>query len=80
MKVAASVLSVLVVGINIFFVVSYVHETLPAFWWVELVLAVCGLAYLGFIGYLTALLYGAMGGPGFQRIRVRCTTARNWTR
>ncbi|XP_043233069.1 natural resistance-associated macrophage protein 2-like isoform X1 [Amphibalanus amphitrite] len=69
MKIAASVLSALVVGINIFFVVSYVRDTLPAVWWADLMLAVSGLAYVGFIGYLTTLLYGAMGGLGFDRIR-----------
>ena len=71
MKIAASVLSVLVVGINIFFVVSYVRDTLPAVWWVDLLLSFYGLAYVGFICYLTLLLYGAMGGPGFDRVRVR---------
>ncbi|XP_037075131.1 natural resistance-associated macrophage protein 2-like isoform X2 [Pollicipes pollicipes] len=69
MKVLASILSVVVVGINVYFVVDYVKSTLPAVWWVDLLLALYGLFYIGFIGYLTALLYGVFGGPGFDRIR-----------
>jgi len=71
MKAAASVLSVVVVGINIYFVVDFVKTNLPAVWWVDLLLAIYGILYVGFIAYLTTLLYGVFDGPGFERIRER---------
>jgi len=71
MKVAASVLSVVVVGINIYFVIDFVKTNLPAVWWVDLLLAIYGILYVGFIAYLTTLLYGVFDGPGFERIRER---------
>lgn len=60
-KVAASLLSVVVITINLYFVSNFVHEKLPDHWTVYLAIAVFGILYLGFNLYLVARLLVVFG-------------------
>jgi hypothetical protein len=51
MKIIAAVLSIVVIGINMFFVVTYISE-LPSHWAIYLTMAILVLFYLAFVLYL----------------------------
>jgi len=59
-QVTTVLLTVLVVGINLFFATVYV-ETLPAAWYVYLPVAVMVFLYLLFLGYLSTFLAVVLG-------------------
>ena len=54
MKAIASTLTVVVVGINLYFVMVYLQE-LPNHWAIYLGVAVVTVAYLAFVVYLVCL-------------------------
>lgn len=70
MKAIVCVLTVVVVGINIYFLEDYVRNEWPHAWWVYLLVVIYGVFYLLFIAFLTAHMYGVFGLPGFDRIKV----------
>jgi len=61
-KVVLSILSVIIVGINLFFVGSTVTSSLPNTWWVFTIFGILGFLYLMFVGYLSLHLIVALGG------------------
>merc|ERR1740128_487608 len=61
-KVVLSILSVIIVGINLFFVGSTVANSLPNTWWIFTIFGILGVLYLTFVGYLTLHLVVALGG------------------
>ncbi|KAL1430022.1 hypothetical protein MTO96_015508 [Rhipicephalus appendiculatus] len=60
-KIGASLLSMLVISINLFFVSNFVRESLPSHWAIYLGVALFGLLYLGFNLYLLAHLLVVFG-------------------
>ncbi|XP_077516041.1 solute carrier family member malvolio isoform X1 [Amblyomma americanum] len=60
-KVGASLLSMVVIGINLYFVSNFVSENLPSHWAVYLGVAIFGVLYLGFNLYLLAHLLVVFG-------------------
>lgn len=54
-KVAASLLSAVVIAINLYFVSNFVRKELPDHWAIDLAMAVFGILYLGFNLYLVSL-------------------------
>lgn len=73
MKIIASTLTVVVVGINMYFVVVYLGE-LPNHWAIYLFVALLITAYLVFVAYLSLFCMAVMGAkfvhklPGIQGI------------
>jgi len=61
-KVVLSFLSLVIVGINLFFVGSTVSTSLPHTWWIYTIFGLVGLLYLIFVGYLSLHLVVALGG------------------
>lgn len=51
-KVTVSALSVVVIGINLFFVTRFVRDNLPNTWWVWLITAIFFTYYIVFMIYL----------------------------
>lgn len=60
-KIGASLLSMVVISINLYFVSNFVHENLPSHWAVYVGVALFGLLYLGFNLYLLAHLLVVFG-------------------
>ncbi|XP_037773733.1 natural resistance-associated macrophage protein 2-like [Penaeus monodon] len=60
-KVIASLLSVVVIGINIWFVVDFLNIYLSNQWWMYLILVLLSLFYFGLVFYLTLFLFLAFG-------------------
>lgn len=54
MKIVASLLAVVVIGINLFFVVVFMEE-LPSHWAIYLAIAIGVLLYMTFVVYLVSL-------------------------
>ena len=61
-KVILTLLSVVIVGINLFFVGSTVSTALPHSWWIYTLFGILGFLYLLFVGYLSLHLVVALGG------------------
>lgn len=61
-KVVLSFLSLVIVGINLFFVGSTVSTSLPHTWWIYTIFGLVGFLYLIFVGYLSLHLVVALGG------------------
>ena len=53
MKMIASVLTIVVIGINLFFVSVFIRE-LPEKWWLYLIIGVLLLLYMLFVIYLVS--------------------------
>ena len=53
MKTIAIVLTVSVIGINLFFVAVYI-QTLPSHWWIYTIIAVLVVLYMLFVIYLVS--------------------------
>lgn len=60
-KVLASLLSLLIIGINLWFVVNFLNATLSGQWWAYLLVVCCGVFYFSLIIYLTFFLVAAFG-------------------
>ncbi|CAN7996206.1 unnamed protein product, partial [Ixodes hexagonus] len=69
-KVAASLLSALVIAINLYFVSNFVKEQLPDHWAIDLAMAVFGILYLGFNLYLVGCLLVVFGCTSLVNIPV----------
>jgi len=61
-KVVLSFSSLVIVGINLFFVGSTVSTSLPHTWWIYTIFGLVGFLYLVFVGYLSLHLVVALGG------------------
>lgn len=62
-KVILTLLSVVVVGINLYFVTETVSTSLPPHWAIYTGFAILGLLYLMLVAYLSLHLIVAFGGP-----------------
>ncbi|XP_070000293.1 natural resistance-associated macrophage protein 2 isoform X2 [Penaeus vannamei] len=60
-KITASLLSVVVIAINIWFVVDFLNIYLSNQWWMYLILVLLSLFYFGLVFYLTLFLLMAFG-------------------
>jgi len=60
-KLIASTLSVIVIGINLYFVSTFVSENLPRQWFVYLLSTIFAFCYIGFNLYLVACLLVVFG-------------------
>ncbi|KAM7301163.1 protein Malvolio [Ixodes scapularis] len=67
-KVAASLLSAVVIAINLYFVSNFVRKELPDHWAVDLAMTVFGILYLGFNLYLVGCLLVVFGWTSLLRI------------
>lgn len=67
-KVAASLLSAVVIAINLYFVSNFVRKELPDHWAIDLAMAVFGILYLGFNLYLVGCLLVVFGWTSLLRI------------
>ena len=69
-KIVASILSAVVIGINIYFVMSFVETSLPESPLVYFGLSIFGVCYLAFCLYLTLHVMVSMGVTWFESNRV----------
>lgn len=69
-KVAASLLSMVVIAINLYFVSNFVTEYLPNHWAVDLAVSIFALLYLGFNLYLVGCLLVVFGWTSLTKIPV----------
>ncbi|XP_045603293.1 natural resistance-associated macrophage protein 2 isoform X2 [Procambarus clarkii] len=60
-KILASLLSLLVIAINMWFVVNFLGTRLDGQWWAYLLVCVCGIMYFSLIIYLALFLAIAFG-------------------
>jgi hypothetical protein len=69
-RIVATLLSVTVIGVNIYFVEDYVRNNLPPHWAVYTALGVFGVCYMIFCGYLAFNMLLAFGLPCCGRLPV----------
>ncbi|XP_064613678.1 natural resistance-associated macrophage protein 2-like isoform X2 [Liolophura sinensis] len=62
MKAVASILALVVIGINLYFAAIYIPE-LPPHWWMYLIIGIIIFVYLAFLSYLAWFALVAMGFP-----------------
>ncbi|XP_064647580.1 natural resistance-associated macrophage protein 2-like isoform X2 [Lineus longissimus] len=74
MKIIAGTLSLVVIGINMFFVVTYI-SALPSHWAIYLAMAVLVATYLGFVLYLTMFSLYFHGVECLQKFRIFGSTS-----
>lgn len=67
MKIFVTLLAIVIIGINIFFVIDFVATTLPQTWWVFTIVGIFGVLYFLFIAYLTIALLVHMGIEGLLK-------------
>ncbi|OQR74993.1 protein Malvolio-like, partial [Tropilaelaps mercedesae] len=67
-KIFASLLSIVVIGINLYFVSVFVREHLPQSWFVFQLTASFAVCYTGFILYLTGCLLVVFGATGLKSL------------
>lgn len=60
-NIIASLLSLVVIGINIWFVIDFLGTILNGQWWAYLLVCVCAILYFSLIVYLTLFLVVAFG-------------------
>lgn len=70
-KVLASLLSVVVIGINLWFVVTFLSTVLDTQWWPYLLVCIFGVIYFCLIIYLSLYLVPAFGFSFCCNIPVR---------
>ncbi|KAF2346189.1 NRAMP family, partial [Trinorchestia longiramus] len=66
MKILACILSVVIISINLWFVVSAIQSGMEGLWWQYLIIAIGGIFYFALIGYLVIFLVYAFG---FTRVK-----------
>jgi natural resistance-associated macrophage protein len=67
-KILVSLLSVVVIVVNLYFVVNFVSNSLPQVWWVYTLTALFFLYYLTFVAYLTGCFLVVLGVDSITRI------------
>ncbi|KAK3868545.1 hypothetical protein Pcinc_026075 [Petrolisthes cinctipes] len=60
-KILSSLLSVLVIAINLWFVINFLHDKLNGQWWAYLLVVAVAIFYFTLIFYLTVILINALG-------------------
>lgn len=60
-NILATLLSLLVVAINLWFVVNFLREYMSGEWWMYLIVVAIGIFYFSLIIYLTLFLLTAFG-------------------
>ncbi|MPC12316.1 Protein Malvolio [Portunus trituberculatus] len=60
-RVLASLLSLVIIAINLWFVINFLNTTLNGQWWAYMLVVCCGIFYFSLIIYLTVFLVAAFG-------------------
>lgn len=74
-KVLTSLLSVLVIAINLWFVITFLQTSISGQWWAYLIVSMLGIFYFSLIIYLSLYLVPAFGFNFCCNIPVRATWA-----
>ena len=68
MKTFTSMIAVVIIAINVFFVATYAGDKLPSLWYAYLGIGVAAVIYFCFIAYLAIYLLVCLGWENLARI------------